>query len=265
MPIPPELAKLAERGARLRAADLIESLAERLAQLGNEYAARGAFNSSARIGADWKQGAAAISASAEIVWDTLREAFEAMSINADANSVEELRQVFDPLFYMLVDPVSEVVHKFADVPVNTVQKNVFDDARERARAKWHVEIELYILRTLNREKPFNSGITVHGNVNMLQSGSGNTANISGALNQNIQSALTEVLASVAAEVLRTPLPPEEARRLLHAVAESNALAADPKPDERRLREVLDVLSAGIQGIASARPAYEAIQSLLSKF
>lgn len=144
-------------------------------------------------------------------------------------------------------------------------KALLDDARDLAVAKHVAEVDVYVdsLETKHKSKEASfpaSTYHFYGTVGAVQSGPGSVANVAQTINAENRTSLLSALEQVKAALSDASLMPANQRDdLLGITTDCQHELESENPNNTKLMAFLTVIGTGIQSIADARPAYEALK------
>lgn len=242
-----------------------------MAQLDRDEAARGFSLPGPRRGPALELLKRKADTSAEIVWNAIREVHQAMGQPVGDSLQADLINAFDTNFAhvenVLVDTLHHVVDRMSQHPERESQQ--LEAALRQAKTRRHVAIDLYVESLMSRAPVASDAapvttFNIHAPVGAIQTGNNSVANIhQGAFGEADLATLISALHQATMTIISAPRDALDTGHLLGIAAEATEIIKAPNPDRSRLRQVFEVLSSGIQGIASAPQAYQALVSALA--
>ncbi|MDP3483436.1 MAG: hypothetical protein Q8S05_09035 [Sulfuricella sp.] len=263
----PRFTDLVYRLVSARIADRREQLPLDISTLRAEFAKNGQLGSGRYLVYVHQAITRELEIRAVIVWESLVRVHQTLDTPLHDDLAAELKEQFVRYLEQFASELSgALAEHIKDGKLR--ERLTISEAQDKVRKKHDVEIDLYVESLRQREALAKKGgsmsqnYTFYGNVGAVQTGANANANIVQSLSDEDRQALLEALGQVREVVTSAEQLGAQRKELQEVTDDAAAIVRSADPNSTKLRAYLDVLSAAVQGIAGAQPAYQALKAAL---
>ena len=201
-----------------------------------------------------------------IVWSSLRRAREVLGPGAGPDVREDLKaEIIGQVRRIGAELSGSLSGRAQGITLGYMPS--LTAAIDRAVAQQEIEIDLYV-DSLANDRSSEANVVHHtytfnGNVGSVQTGANSQATVFQALNSGQRVALSQAVDQVKIAIRQSEEMPDRQRTELLEIAEDcQTQMNSDTPNNTKLFNGFLVLATGIQAVASAQPAYQALRLAL---
>ena len=270
-----QITRIADDRIKLEIAEQNKKVCEDIQRIMSEMAARGSVHSGATIQMLASLCSEATKDRVQLAWVTLFRFFTTGGVKYYDGLAEELKNIVASYIPESLDDLKGYLKKQIELLgmaglISEAYRRV-EAERITALVRINGEIDLFVISLRGREKILSDKsdqnvFNIYSPVSAIQTGSHAIAYPTQYLDASTQERLLNALKGVEEALAHTDaLPGHPKNEIVELVQESQTEIQKEKPNTTKLKASLSTVAESIRTVASLRPAYETLKSLLIYF